>query len=40
MFPGAVPREEIMAVFKEKSKWGKDKEITSEGAQHMDIEIV
>ena len=36
-FPGAVPREEIMTTFKEKSKRDKvkDKEMTSEGAQNM-----
>ena len=36
-FPGAVPCEEIMTTFKEKSKRDKvkDKEMTSEGAQNM-----
>jgi hypothetical protein len=39
-FPGSVPHEEIMGVFKEKSKCDKGKEMVSEGAQDTDIDIV
>jgi hypothetical protein len=39
-FPGAVPHEEIMRVFKEKSKSDKGKEMVWEGAQDTGIEIV
>jgi len=35
--PGAIPREDIMETFKDKSKRGKGKEKSSE---HHDIEIV
>jgi hypothetical protein len=37
-FPGAIPREEIMDAFKEKSKQGKGKDKSSIDTENHDIE--
>jgi hypothetical protein len=37
-FPGAIPWEEIMDAFKEKSKWGKGKDKSSIDTENHDIE--
>ena len=39
-FPGAIPREDIIETFKDKSKRSKGKEKGSVNAEDYDIEIV
>jgi hypothetical protein len=35
-FPGAVPRDDIMTAFKDKSKWDKSREMGLDGAENLD----
>jgi hypothetical protein len=39
-FPGAIPREEIMEAFKDKSKRGKGKDRSTIETEDPDIEIL
>ena len=38
--PGAIPRNEIMDAFKDKSKWPKNNNVPSESSNGVDIVIV